>query len=122
MEKYTQAEKAKMLIQSILEYKKTLEMPEYISDIFLRKGMSPYEFQGLEDILKKETLTRIDMYNLIFPYNSTPHGKIMSMHLLGIRWKKHKKASVRNIFSQLMCRKHIMDRYPPLYYSDSSFR
>lgn len=121
MERHTQAEKTKLFIQSILEYRETSIIPEYIIGIYRGRDMSPGDFEALQSVVQKKTLTRVDLYTLIFPYNTTSHGKLISLHLGGIKYKKHKKASIRNLFSQLVRRQSILDRYPPLNYSGVSF-
>ena len=92
MVRITQAEKTKLLIQSVIEYRETQELPEFFIRIYEDRDMSPYEFTTLNDLVQKETLTRVDMYELLFPYNKTPHGKLLSIYLVGMSYKKNKKA------------------------------
>ena len=61
------------------------------------------------------------MYDLLFPYNTTEHGKIMHSHLVGLRGKKNAKASVRACISHLVKRKKIMDEEPVLVYGGGEF-
>ena len=121
MTKVTQAEKGKLFVQCILEYQLKSEIPPLITEILDERGATPDGFEALQTVLKKSTLTRVDLYSLIFPYNNTEHGKIISMHLGGLRCKKHVKASVRNIFSQLVCREKIMNKDPVLIYNNGLF-
>lgn len=121
MKKYTQAEKIKIIIHEIIELQTNSVIPTFITEILCRGGLDTSTYTALSELGGKSSLNRVDMYSLFFPYNSTEHGKIMYMYLIGLRGKKNIKASVRNVFSQLVCREAVMNTDPVLLYNGRAF-
>ena len=121
MKRYTQAEKAKVLVQEVLQFQKHGTVPKLITEILSRKGVDISTFEALSRISVRGELRRVDMYSLLYPYSNTTHGKILYVYMVGLRGKKNVKASVRNLFSQLVCREHIMGASPVLFYEHNRF-
>lgn len=121
MRRYTQAEKTKLIVQDVIEIQRHGVTPRFITDILSKKGLDTSTYYALSELAGKSVVKRVDLYNLFYPYNSTEHGKIMYIYMIGLRGKKNIKASVRNLFSQLVCREHVMEASPALVYEGRQF-
>lgn len=121
MRRYTQAEKTKLIVQEVIEIQRHGVIPRFITDILSKKGLDTSTYFALSELSGKSVVKRVDLYNLFYPYNSTEHGKIMYIYMIGLRGKKNIKASVRNLFSQLVSREHVMEASPALVYEGRQF-
>lgn len=121
MRRYTQAEKTKLIVQEVIEIQRHGVIPRFIADILSKRGLDISTYSALSEIAGKSVVRRVDLYNLFYPYNGTEHGKIMYIYMIGLRGKKNVKASVRNLFSQLVSRGHIMEASPVLMYEGRQF-
>lgn len=117
----TQAQKSKMIIRAILEGQGRPGFPTFFEDILRRRGVDISGFTALRDLLDKDRLRRVDLYSLFYPYNATEYGKAMYNFTVGLRGKSNRKASIRNLFSQLVCRAGFMSESPGVCYDDREF-
>ena len=121
MRRYTQAEKTKMVVQEVIRLQKGGVVPRLINEVLSGRGLDTSTYSALSDLAGKSVLRRADLYSLFYPYNSTEHGKIMYIYMVGLRGKKNAKASVRNLFSQLVSRENVMKASPVLAYEGRQF-
>ena len=117
----SQYTRTKSIIQCVLDVQSGNGTPEYIIDILSRRGAIIEDFEAFQQLVCKDHLKRRDMYTLLFPHNTTEHGKILYSHLIGLRGKKNIKASVRACFTHLVSRKKLMEEEPILIYQGGEF-
>ena len=116
----TQSLRTKSVIQCVLDTQAG-RSSDYISDVLSLRGARIEDFEAFQVLIAKDHLRRIDMYDLLFPYNKTEHGKIMHSHIVGLKGKKNVKASVRACISHLVKRKKVMEEDPVLVYGGGEF-
>lgn len=121
MRRYTQAQKTKMIVQEVIQLQRSGVIPRFITEILSSKGVDTSTYSALSELGGRSVVRRVDLYSLFYPYNSTEHGKIMYIYMVGLRGKKDVKASVRNLFSQMVSRDHVMDASPVLLYEGRQF-
>lgn len=121
MRRYTQAEKTKLIVQEVIHLQRNGVIPRFITEILSSRGLDTSTYSALSELGGKIGVRRVDLYSLFYPYNSTEHGKIMYIYMVGLRGKKNVKASVRNLFSQLVSREHVMEASPVLLYEGRQF-
>ena len=121
MRRYTQAEKTKLIVQEVIQLQRNGVIPRFITEILSSRGLDTSTYSALSELGGKSGVRRVDLYSLFYPYNSTEHGKIMYIYMVGLRGKKNVKASVRNLFSQLVSREHVMEASPLLLYDGRQF-
>ena len=117
----SQSWRAKMLVQCVLDSQAGNKDFLYIKDVLSRRGAKIEDFHAFHELIEKDHLRRSDMYALIFPHNTTEHGKIIHSHLVGLKGKKNVKASIRACFTHLVSNKRIMKEDPVLLYCGREF-
>ena len=113
--------KTKRIIQCVLDCQEKKIPPTYIQDILSRRGAKIEDFKSLNDLVLKKRLRRVDMYTLFYPYDKTEHGRILYLHLVGLKPQKNIKASLRACFTTLVASKKSMESYPMIVYDDFEF-